>query len=244
MTNALRITAQSRAATPRQGRKANPLLRGKSIYPPPVAIAEFAGGEKIRMTFWQQAGRPWDFGHARRLLAQAIGNERGRGGSAYAAATADLDRKIAAARAIAADLGINLEEADTARKGVERLEKRRLAKIKEAQTAVLDAVSTKFRGFPRATDFIEFYVEHDGKIIDPATLPANPPRARLMSKSSAPDRLPSPATAANAPAPIEIAALMTEIETRLGEGFLDTKAWRRVRARIKAVTKPDKSLAA
>lgn len=50
----------------------------QSIYPPPVYVATFADGTTCRMSFWSQAGKPFNFERGRRLCAQAIGNERAR----------------------------------------------------------------------------------------------------------------------------------------------------------------------
>jgi len=153
-------------------------LRGKTVWP--VAVAEFKRGEKIRMTISMMAGRPWDFARARRLLAQTIGNERGCGGAAYAAATIDLDRKISAAAAIAKDPGTNYEEAGAARLGMERLQQSRRKAIERAQTDVLHAFSAKHgQAYPPATDFASFHLELDGERIEPTLALPKETRARI-----------------------------------------------------------------
>lgn len=182
MSNAIALVAPP-VARPARGvrqRKAFSVvaLRGKTVWP--VAVAEFVGGEKIRMTCSMMAGRPWDFARARRLLAQTIGNERGFGSAIFAAATVDLDRKITAARALAEDRSISYQEARTVRAGIERLEQRRLAAVKEAQTEVLQAFSAKHgRVFAPATDFASFHLELDGERIEPTLALPKETRARL-----------------------------------------------------------------
>lgn len=52
--------------------------RGKSVWPPPVYVARFRGGETVRMSTWQIAGKPLDFDKCRNGACQVIGNERGR----------------------------------------------------------------------------------------------------------------------------------------------------------------------
>jgi hypothetical protein len=50
--------------------------RGKSLYPYPVYVAWFRDGEQARMSFWQAAKGPWRADIGRRVVEQAIGNER------------------------------------------------------------------------------------------------------------------------------------------------------------------------
>jgi hypothetical protein len=49
---------------------------GKSVWPSPVYVADFHGGEHVRMSFWQPLGKPWRFAAARGMVQQVIGNER------------------------------------------------------------------------------------------------------------------------------------------------------------------------
>ncbi len=214
------------ARTVRRGAKAFSVIsrRGHTLWA--VACAEFDGGEKIRMTFSHLIGKPWNFAAQKRLLAQAVGNERGRNGTKYAALTADLDRKIAGARAIAKDPGINIEEADTARKAVERLEKKRKAAVRQAQAEVLNAFSAKYgRSFPPATDFRDFWIELDGSRIDATALPEKPLRARLTRKapasvsSPAPESVPAPTPLPNAPT--QLLEAVATIRERYGDEMIN-----------------------
>lgn len=50
----------------------------KGIWPPPVYVATFAGGETIRMSYWSRAGKPLDHDAGRRYVQAAIGRERAR----------------------------------------------------------------------------------------------------------------------------------------------------------------------
>jgi hypothetical protein len=52
----------------------------KSLYPAPVVVAYFAGGEHVRMSFRQLAGKPWRFANVTRMVKQIIGDERARVG--------------------------------------------------------------------------------------------------------------------------------------------------------------------
>jgi hypothetical protein len=188
--------------------------RGKGLYPSPVAVAEFAGGEKIRMSFWQHAGKPWKFEPVSRWLCQIIGNERGRASRADAKGREDLRRKLEAARALAAAPG-TVGEGAAAKRAMERLRKK-------AMEEVFDASSILTRVYPPATDCISFHIEHEGKRIDPTavSLPKQKTQKRVVTP------VPDPVAAEQS-----IAALVKAMETHLGADFLDTKAWRRVRAR-------------
>lgn len=53
------------------------VARGKSIWPAPVYVARFRGGEVCRMSFYSLAGKPLDFDRGRRICCGVIGNERG-----------------------------------------------------------------------------------------------------------------------------------------------------------------------
>ncbi len=141
-------------------------IRGKSIFPSPVAVAEFAGGEKIRMSFWQAAGRPWNFIGARRLLAQTIGNERAHRGAFQAANSRYA--ALAAAHAIA-DRGATEGERAAGVRAVSRLKEaqhRDAKKVMERLSERIDALAGTSGNQP-ATDFVMFHVEHDGKTIQP-----------------------------------------------------------------------------
>ncbi len=48
-------------------------IRRKALYPWPVYQAEFQDGTIGRMTFYQEAGKPWDFQRGRRLCQQYWG---------------------------------------------------------------------------------------------------------------------------------------------------------------------------
>ncbi len=121
-------------------------IRGKSIFPSPVAVAEFAGGEKIRMSFWQAAGRPWNFIGARRLLAQTIGNERAHRGAFQAANSRYA--ALAAAHAIA-DRG--------ATEGERAAGVRAVSRLKEAQ----------HRDAKKVMERLSERIDADGKTIQP-----------------------------------------------------------------------------
>jgi hypothetical protein len=153
---------QARQIPGAKGRRPRPNTvasrRGKGLYPSPVGVAEFAGGEKIRMSFWQHAGRPWKFEPVQRWLCQIIGNERGRASPADAKGREDLQRKLQAARTLAASPGTAGEGA-AAKRAMERLRKK-------AMEAVFDATGILTRVYPPATDCTSFHIEHDGKRID------------------------------------------------------------------------------
>ncbi len=165
--------------------------RGHSIWPPPVAVAEFAGGEKIRMSCWQRAGKPWDFIAARRMLAQTIGNERG----------------VATTRAM-----------------------KRRSKSKNAANKIIHS-----NGYPPASDFVAFYIEHDGKRYDEQTarVPSYRPKLKIRRAMEALATI----SISTQTKPRVLGELMIEMETHLGSDFLDTKAWRRVRSRVKALAR-------
>jgi antirestriction protein ArdC len=126
-------------------------LRGKGIYPLPVAVAEFAGGEQIRMTFFQEAGRPWNLAAARRLLAQTIGNERGR---MNAGDHPSAERRRAAVRAL-------VERPGTPGEGTA---------AKDALVRLAPCQGNIGPVYPPATDFRSFHIEHAGKQIDTTAL--------------------------------------------------------------------------
>lgn len=48
-------------------------IRRKALYPWPVYQAEFHDGTVGRMTFYQEAGKPWDFARGRRLCEHYFG---------------------------------------------------------------------------------------------------------------------------------------------------------------------------
>jgi len=163
MTNALMVLPPSR---PQVVHRPWRVRRGAAIFPAPVAVAEFAGGEKIRMTFWQAAGRPWNFDHARRLVAQVIGNERARSGAVAAAGT----RAQALASAIhMAQHGATAGERDAGAYAAERLQKAHKPEARQimARLAALIDGLPNYGGHRPATDFVAFHIEHDGKIIQP-----------------------------------------------------------------------------
>jgi hypothetical protein len=140
-----------------------------SMFPPPVACATFAGGETIRMSFWQPANKPWRFAPIRAWLCQVIGNERGRNSSTYSAAAARLDKKISAARQLA-NRGATHGEREAGTQAMARLERRRQHELMEAS---FSAFSERYgRRFRPADDLMDFWVEHDGKSYRPETLPS------------------------------------------------------------------------
>jgi hypothetical protein len=198
MAQSLQIVSseKSRPTAKRRGIKAFSVtsLCGHTMYPPPVACAEFAGGEKIRMSFCQMAGKPWDFTRARRLLAQTIGNERGRSTPVHHKDLENLRRKVEAARTLAARPG-SAGEGDAAKRALARLSKsEKLLAEKQAMAAAFDALNVYTRVYAPATDFVLFWVEHDGKRIDPAKIEA-PARKALGSprkRGSSPVAIPTP----------------------------------------------------
>jgi hypothetical protein len=59
------------------------MARYKSLYPSPVVVAFFEGGEHVRMSFWQPSPKgdkpiAWRFGPAIGMARAVIGNERAR----------------------------------------------------------------------------------------------------------------------------------------------------------------------
>src|ERR1700728_1863443 len=52
--------------------------KSKCVYPYPIMVIYFQGGEVVRMSFWQPVGRPWRFGPVVENIKQVIGNERAR----------------------------------------------------------------------------------------------------------------------------------------------------------------------
>jgi hypothetical protein len=59
------------------------MSKSKSFYPPPTIVAFFAGGEHVRMSFWQPSpGKngviAWRFAAATTMVKQIIGDERER----------------------------------------------------------------------------------------------------------------------------------------------------------------------
>jgi hypothetical protein len=202
-------------------------LRGRSIWPPPVAVAEFVGGEKIRMSFRQPVGKPWRFDAARRLLAQTIGNERAR-----EAANVKLLKKTIASQdkieALYDRPGTDGEKAAAA-----AALKRKQLTAKKIKTAVS---SVRYNAHALATDFIAFHIEHDGKRYDEQTATAAL-SARKSKDWVGARKAPVATLVSTQTEPQSLAALMAAMETSLGSEFLDTKAWRRVRARVKTLTK-------
>ena len=55
------------------------MKRSKSIWPPPVYVAQFAQGETVRMSIHAELGKPWRFSQIRKGVCQIVGNERARG---------------------------------------------------------------------------------------------------------------------------------------------------------------------
>ena len=99
----------------------------KGVYPYPTYRAEFGDGTVIRMSFWSQAGKPWDFNLGRRLCehwyhtstgaaAEAIAGEVQQSGDIQAADPRFSDwaeeaptRKRVTARQLKATLAAILE---------------------------------------------------------------------------------------------------------------------------------------
>ena len=145
--------------------------RGKAMYPPPVACARFAGGESIRMSFWQPSGKPWRVEPVKAWLCRIIGEERG-------VARPQVGQRLAKVRALAERPGTPGEQ---------------VAALAAMQR--IDAVLETYRGRKRepATDILDFWVEHDGKRVDLAAaqqkaLPARKPRLAAVK----PVALPAP----------------------------------------------------
>src|SRR5271165_4756338 len=130
-----------------------------SVYPFPVYVATFADGTVARMSFWNKAGKPWDFASGRRLLAWAVGAGRDRAAAAEYAATC-----------VSTGIGVCPPEAWFA-----SLQGRRF--LRSVAARLLDDIvpelggklATWFRerlGWPVAEDMIAGHVEHDGKRFD------------------------------------------------------------------------------
>ncbi len=154
-------------------------VRGRGMFPPPVACAEFAGGEKIRMSFYQPAGRPWRFNAARGMLAQVIGNERARRFAPHRERDATEQKVIAL-----------LERPGTKAEG--EAASAALYRIKRSARAVMETLADKLDRLPRtnawppATDFVDFYIEQDGRRVDAVPISAQPKQARLPATVAAP----------------------------------------------------------
>jgi hypothetical protein len=175
-----RFNRQRRAVAwvgPRQPAKAFTVasLRGNGLAPAPIAHAEFAGGETIRMSFWQHKAKPWRVKEIRGWLCQIIGNERGRCSGTHLAAMDNLLRKIAAARALSINPGATDDERAAAERAMTRLRKRQQ---REAQAAVINASNILTKVYESAADLTRFWVEHDGKVIDPAQIEGKQKRLR------------------------------------------------------------------
>lgn len=211
-----------------------------SIWPAPIAVAEFAGGETIRMSFWQPAGKPWRFAAARRLLAQTIGNERAREG-----ATAEsLKMTTASEQKIKALYDRPGTDGEKAAAGA-ALKRKQLAakKIMAALAIRLDNLA-RYNAHPPATDFVTFYVEQDGRRIEPNVGEiAGGAAKRIAAPRKRTATVASEQIIAIVAAPKPLDAMLSEMESQLGDGFLETKAWRRVRARVAALTRqPEDSI--
>lgn len=48
-------------------------MGNNTLYPYPVYEAHFADNTVARISFWQQAGSPWDFARGRNMLARIYG---------------------------------------------------------------------------------------------------------------------------------------------------------------------------
>jgi hypothetical protein len=192
-----------------------------SMWPPPVAVAEFAaGGETIRMSFWQPAGKPWRFDAARRLVAQVIGNARSRQPIDAKQSKTDKARLVKAKKL--ADRPGTEGEGEAAKAAVERI------------SASLRVYSQpRYNAHPPATDFINFYVEHDGQRYEPGQeikRVSQPKRTKVSTIVSAPALVPQQ--------PLEVAALLAQLEERLGPELAEFRSWKRVRARAARLDVP------
>ncbi len=209
--------------TVRRGAKAFSVTsrRGHTLWA--VACAEFHGGENIRMTFSHLIGKPWNFAAARRLLAQAVGNERARGGAVIA--SAERTKAFEAAQ-VMAERGATEGERAAGARAVKRLTKKKRAakKIMENLAAKIENLA-RYNGHPLATDFRDFYIELDGSRIDATALPEKPLRARLTRKAEVPVPPPAPEpvcaptpAASDAVAPFE--ELLETLNAQYGKAFM------------------------
>ncbi len=212
------------ARTVRRGAKAFSVTsrRGHTLWA--VACAEFHGGEKIRMTFSHLIGKPWDFAAQKRLLAQAVGNERARGGADIA--SADRTKAFKAAQ-VMAERGATDGERAAGALAVKRLatkKKRDAKKIMETLAAKIENLA-RYNGHPPATDFRDFWIELDGSRIDAMALPEKPLRARLTRKappsvsSPAPESVPAPTPLPNAPT--QLLEAVATIRERYGDEMIN-----------------------
>jgi hypothetical protein len=206
-------------------------MRGRGIAPAPVACATFAGGETIRMVFFQPVNKPWRVDDVRAWLEQIIGNERGRTqGGRFASELADLKRKLDAANALKARPGTEGEG-----KAVGRAVRQLSATMKKLQADAMGAVFNSLSAFTRvyepATDITEFYIEHDGQRIDLKAIDS--PVKKLSQARRARKLVPARITSIEPEKPaITSTMLIRELETQLGTDFLQTVGWRRVCARL------------
>ena len=145
-------------------------IKGRALYPPPVAHATFAAGETIRMSFYQPAGKPWRFEAARGMLAQAIGNERVYLAREAATDDAALTRKVQALHDRPGTEG----ERCAAAEALKRIDAR---KLMAELSAKIDALP-RMNAHAPARDLIAFWIEHDGKRIDEPTSNVLPMRKR------------------------------------------------------------------
>jgi hypothetical protein len=87
---------------------------------------------------------------------------------------------------------------------------------------VLDAVSRKYRAFPPAADFVDFWIEQDGKRISPDALSGSRNVVRLPAKRArVVDKSKTAAPTGTNPAPL---LLLQKLSAELGNEFLEAIA--------------------